>query len=183
MEKPICLSDLWQSWAIATLCLASPSTAWAGPIFDSGKLLLTNGVTSIEGASGGGLSTWAVIAGRETERGIGLSAHVTLVELNDYGWESHGVAAGLWNRVEVSYARQNLDTRKVGAALGLGKGYMLNQDVIGAKLRVAGDVVYGPASLPQITLGVQHKRNLDPSVVYAVGGQHGYGTDFTISAT
>ena len=31
------------------------------PAFDSGKLLLTQGVSNIEGAAGGGLASWAVI--------------------------------------------------------------------------------------------------------------------------
>lgn len=46
-----------------------------------------------------------------------------------------------------------------------------------------GDLVYGPAELPQITVGIEHKHNLDGSVVRAVGAQHAVGTDFTVSAT
>ena len=44
---------------------------WAGgavaaEIGTGGKLLLTGGVSSLEGGAGGGLATWAVIAGNET---------------------------------------------------------------------------------------------------------------------
>lgn len=146
------------------------------------KLLLTNGITSIEGASGGGLATWSTIAGLETDRGIGISGHATLVELADFGLQSHGVAVGIANRVELSYARQNFDTRDVGAALGIGRGYRLNQDVFGAKVRLFGDMVYGEPLLPQVSVGVQHKRNLDGPVALAVGARDDQGTDFTLSA-
>ncbi len=150
---------------------------------DGGKLVLTNGVSTIEGASGGGIATWATIAGRELDNGVGISAHGTIVELPDFGWQSHGVAIGIMNRVELSYTRQNFETRDVGAALGLGQGYTLNQDVYGAKVRLFGDAVYGDPKLPQVSVGVQHKRNLDGPVALAVGAADDSGTDFTISAT
>lgn len=153
------------------------------PLFEGGKLLLTNGASSIEGSSGGGVSTWAIIGGLETDQGVGLTGHVTLIELPDFGWQSHGIALGIANRIEVSYARQNFDTRDVGAALGLGRGYTFNQDVFGAKVRLAGDLVYGDPLLPQITIGVQHKRNRDAAVVQAVGAGNAKGTDLFVSAS
>ena len=153
------------------------------PLFEGGKLLLTNGVSSIEGSSGGGVLTWATIGGLETDQGVGLTGHVTLIELPDFGWQSHGIALGIANRIEVSYARQNFDTRDVGAALGLGRGYTFNQDVFGAKVRLAGDLVYGDPLLPQITIGVQHKRNRDAAVVQAVGAGNAKGTDLFVSAS
>ncbi|MCX7284258.1 MAG: DUF3034 family protein [Novosphingobium sp.] len=167
--------------AIAALALTS--AAHAEPLMDGGKLVLTNGISTVEGASGGGLATWATIAGMETDRGIGISAHVTGIELADYGWQSHGLSVGIRDRVELSWARQNFDTRNVGAALGLGKGFRFNQDIFGAKLRLVGDTVYGSPWLPQISVGVQHKRSLDGAIVKAVGAAAADGTDFTASAT
>lgn len=152
-------------------------------VFEGDKLVLTNGVSTIEGTSGGGIATWATIAGMETDRGIGVSGHATIVELPDYGWQSHGVSIGIANRVEFSYARQNLDTRDVGAALGLGQGYTLNQDIYGAKLRLFGDLVYGAAMVPQVSVGLEHKRNLDGPVALAVGAADDRSTDITLSAT
>ena len=147
------------------------------------KLLLTNGISAIDGASGGGIANWATIAGRQSDRGFGVQAHATFVALPDYAYQSHGVAIGIADRVELSYARQNLDTKDVGAALGIGQGYTLNQDIFGAKLRLAGDVVYGAPHMPQVAIGVQHKRNLDGAITAAVGAAHDSGTDFTLSAT
>lgn len=162
--------------------LATTKAQAAGPL-DGSKLLLTNGVTSVEGSSGGGLASWAVIAGNETDRGIGLSAHATLVELTNYRLDTQGFAIGIKDRIELSYARQNFNTRQVGAALGLGQGFTFNQDIYGAKVRLFGDLVYGPAALPQVSVGVQHKRSRDAAVVKAVGAASATGTDFTLSAT
>lgn len=148
-----------------------------------GKLLLTNAVTTIEGTSGGGISTFATIAGIGTETSVGVSAHGTVIVLPDYDWTSFGVSVGLFNRLELSYARQNFDTGAVGAALGLGRGHDLNQDVWGAKLRVAGDIVYGDPLLPQIAVGLQYKNNLDGPVTAAVGAASDDGADFYVSAT
>ena len=72
-----------------------------------GKLLLTRGITNVGGAAGGGITPWAVIAGNETDRGIGGTAHYTRVDLPDYTFEAYGAAAGFYNRFEVSYTRQH----------------------------------------------------------------------------
>ncbi len=164
------------------VCAASPAMA-QDQLREGGKLPLTNGVASIEGASGGGLATWALIAGREAENGLGGSAHVTQMELTDFGWTSYGLAFGAFDRLEVGYAHQRLDTRSAGLALGLGRGFALDQDIVSAKLRVAGDAVYGAALMPQIAVGAQWKRSGDPALVRALGAAATSGLDLTVSAT
>lgn len=173
-----CTAKVAMATAVVT---ATPAAAREGRA--GGKLMLTNGVTTIEGSSGGGISTWALIAGNETVDGIGGSAHVSAILLPDYRWESHGVAIGIRDRLELSYARQNFDTRNVGARLGIGRGYTLNQDVFGAKLRIVGDAVYSSATLPQIAIGVQYKHSLDAPIVAAVGARHASGADIYVAAT
>ncbi len=145
--------------------------------------MLTNGVSTIEGSSGGGISTWALIAGNETADGIGGSVHVSGIALPDFRFASYGAAIGVEDRLELSYARQSLDTRGVGTRLGIGRGYTLDQDVFGAKVRLAGDAVYGSAYLPQIAVGLQYKHNLDAPITAAVGARHASGTDFYFAAT
>lgn len=147
------------------------------------KLLLTNAVSAVDGASGGGISNWATIAGRQETRGVGVQAHVTAVLLPDFFYQSHGVALGIADWIELSYARQNFDTQDVGAALGIGRGYTLNQDVFGAKVRLFGDVVYGNTMVPQVAVGAQYKRSLDGAVASAVGAAHDEGVDVMLSAT
>jgi hypothetical protein len=168
---------------LASACAAttiSPALARSEPRA-GGKLFLTNGVSTIDGSAGGGLATWALIAGNETKDGIGGSAHVTYVPLADYGLISAGAAIGIKDRLELSYTRQSFDTKKVGAALGLGAGYHFHEDVFGAKLRLFGDAVYGP--LPQVAAGVEYKHADRDAVIHLIGGAHDSGTDFTLSAT
>ncbi len=148
-----------------------------------GKLLLTNAVSSVEGAAGGGLASWAVIAGNETRDGYGFSGHVTFVPLADYALTSEGGAIGIRDRLELSYAHERFDTKAVGAALGLGHGFVFGENVFGAKLRVAGDAVYSPGLMPQIAVGVQYKKADQGAVIAAVGGKHDAGVDYYVSAT
>lgn len=169
--------------AVPLLAAATPALAH-GDYRTGGKLLLTGGVTSVEGAAGGGLATWSVIGGNETERGVGGGATVTQVELSDFGFTSYGAKLGLFDRVELSYTRHRFDTNEPGAALGLGADFTFGQDVFGAKLRLIGDAVYGQDTiLPQISLAVQHKRANRGAVIRAIGGRHANGTDYVVTAT
>ena len=162
--------------------LAVGNPADAGELRWGGKLLLTGGVGSLDGAAGGGLATWATIAGDETRDGIGGAAHATLVTLPDFEVRAAGAAVGFYDRVELSYAHQSVDTGAVGAALGLGRGFTFDQDVYGAKVRIAGDLVYD-GWLPQIAVGAQHRRSRDGAIVRAVGAAHASDTDFYVAAT
>ena len=158
--------------------------AQAGEIEPGGKLLLTGGVSALEGGAGGGLSTWALISGNETSRGIGGSVHATYVNVPDYELRSAGVAVGLFDRVELSLARQEFDTGDTGAKLGLGRGFTFKQDIVGVKVRVLGDAVYGQDTwLPQVALGAQVKQNNQPAIVRAVGAQDDTGVDYYAAAT
>lgn len=158
--------------------------AGARELRQGGKLLLTGGVSTVEGSAGGGLATWSLIAGNETDAGIGGTAHATIVALPDFDLKSIGGAIGIRNRVEFSYAHQVFDTRGAGAALGLGRNFKFAQDVFGAKVRLIGDAVYDQDKLlPQISVGVQYRRAAKAAVIAAVGGKHAQGTDFYLSAT
>lgn len=149
-----------------------------------GKLLLTGGVSSIEGSGGGGIATWATVTGYGEEDGIGANVHATFVDLPDYQFRTAGFAVGLWDRVELSAARQEFDTGAAGALLGLGQGFTFTQDVIGVKVRLTGDAVYDQDRwAPQIAVGVQHKTNDQGAVIAAVGGQDDQGTEFYIAAS
>jgi hypothetical protein len=152
---------------------------------DTGKLLLTSGVSTIEGAAGGGLTPWAVIGSNATEGETGGSAYLTNVGTRDYGLNIYGAALGIQDRYEVSVARQDLNTRGTGTALGL-PGLHLKQTIVGAKVRVLGDAVLDSDTLmPQVAVGVQYKT-LDSTgfdgTLNALGAKRS-GTDFYVSAT
>ena len=170
--------------ASAALACGLASTAAAGQIENGGKLLLTHGVSALEGAAGGGLSTWALIAGNETNRGVGGEAHATYVGVKDYKLRAFGAAVGWRDRVELSAARQAFDTGATGAKLGLGGGFTFKQTVLGAKLRVLGDAVYTQDSwVPQVSVGAQYKDNSQDAIVRAVGARSDKGVDVYVAAT
>jgi hypothetical protein len=154
------------------------------PLFDQGRLLATGGVSQIEGAGGGGLAAWALITGYGTDHGMGVNGHATMVALPDYRLTTLGVAAGFFDRLELSYAWQEFDTLGVGAALGLGQGYTFHQNIFGAKLRLFGDAIYDQDNwLPQVAIGLQHKENDRGPVIGFIGGKSATGTDFYLAGS
>jgi hypothetical protein len=125
-----------------------------------------------------------VIGGYGTRDQFGGNAFLSHVEIDDYRLEVQGVVVGLFDRLELSYARQRFDTRQVGAALGLGAGFTIRQEVFGAKLRLAGDAVLDQDRwLPQLALGLEHKRNNRGGLLRAIGARDDEGTDVYFSAT
>ena len=158
-----------------------PRPAAAG----DGKLLLTGGVSTIEGAAGGGLTPWALTGAYGTEGQWGASAFVSRVQTRDYTMNVAGAAASIDDRFELSFARQDFDTRGTGTALGI-PGLRLKQNILGAKLRVLGDAVLDSDSwLPAVAIGVESKH-LDAGALAPTLGSLGaktHGTDAYASAT
>jgi len=149
------------------------------------KLLLTGGVTSIDGAAGGGLTPWAVIGSNATEGEVGATATVTAVSTQKYGLRVVGAAVGIHERVELSFAHQDFDTGSTGTALGL-PGLHLRQNIVGAKVRLFGDAILESDTwAPQVAAGVEYKA-LAPSGLAATLdalGAKTHGVDYYLSAT
>lgn len=163
----------------AALLAAAPAQA------DTGKLLLTGGVSSVEGAAGGGISPWAVIGSQATEGEVGVSAYASRAVTRDYGLTAYGVAVGIHDRAEISVGRQDFDTGITGTGLAL-PGLRLKQDIVGAKVRVAGDAVLDSDSLmPQIAVGVQfkHLQSSGLDTTLSTLGAKRSGADVYVSAT
>lgn len=152
------------------------STVHAASLGD--RLPATGGVTQIEGAGGGGLTPWALIAGYGTRDQIGVTAFYTRADPSNFTLQSGGVAVGLYDRVELSYARQQL---------GLGStvpGQSISMDIVGVKARVFGDAVFDQDRwMPQVAVGLQYKHNLDMAVPTALGAKDGSGVDYYVAAT
>ena len=138
----------------------SARSAPSSPALGNGKLLLTGGVSSIDGAAGGGLSPWAVIGSYATQGELGATAFVTRASTQDYALTTYGAAIGLLDRVELSIARQEFNASVVVP------GTTLQLDIVGVKLRVAGDAVLDADTLmPQVAVGAQFKHvNPGPAV-------------------
>jgi hypothetical protein len=190
-----CRLGLGLAWALACVTAAAQQAdalnidqaqapTPAQPDGFSGKLLLTGGVTQVEGSAGGGLTPWAVIGGYGTRDQIGANAFFTRVDVDDYRLDSYGALVGLYDRVELSVSRQAFDTQDVGAALGLGAGFTIKQDTYGIKVKLAGDAVLEQDRwLPQISIGAQYKRNQEGAVLASIGARDDHGVDYFLSAT
>ena len=175
--------------AISTLFSAS---AWADDLKYSNKLLLTGGVSQVEGAAGGGLTPWAVIGGYGTSNEVGGSVHYTYVKTDDYKLDTYGFTIGLFDRVEFSVAEQSFDLgklrNKVTAGLGadvFGRNH-LRQTIVGLKVRVAGEAVLDADTwMPQIAVGLQYKDNDETDFIKSavIGAKSNHGTDVYVSAT
>ena len=173
--------------AVASIAGLTGGAAWA----DTGKLLLTGGVSSIDGAAGGGLTPWATIGTNATDGEIGASAFVSRAVSQDYSLNVVGAALGYKDRFEVSIARQDFDASAAIALNGIAPfgvqpGQKIKMDILGLKLRVAGDAVLDSDTLmPQIAVGLQYK-NVDPGSIGSVLkflDAKTQGTDFYVSAT
>lgn len=173
------------SFARRAFAAAALVAAAAGAAADTGKLVLTGGVTSIDGAAGGGISPWAVTGTQATQGQWGACAALSRAQTQDFSLDVAAAALGWNDRVEASLARQRFDTGPTGTALGL-PGLKLDLDVVGLKARVAGEAVLDADTWwPQVAVGLLHKQlhagGLQPTLD-ALGAKR-EGTEFYASAT
>lgn len=154
------------------VCLLVLSLAVSASRADPGsKLLATAGGQQLEGQAGGGIVPWALLAGYGDVGEWGASIAATQVRVDDFQLDVAGAAVSIGNRVELSLAQQRLRVEPLDLSL--------KQDIIGTKLRVAGDPLYG--RLPLVTTGLQWKRNRDFEVPQALGADDDQGVDVTVS--
>ncbi|MCZ8095102.1 MAG: DUF3034 family protein [Acidovorax sp.] len=179
--------------AAAVACaLALAGTLAAGAVqADTGKLLLTGGVSSITGSAGGGITPWAVIGTNATEGELGVSSYATRAGTQDYALTSYGVALGYKDRVELSLARQDFDAAPAFALNGIAPfgvvpGQHIQMDVLGLKVKLAGDAILDADTwMPQIAVGLEHKQVRPGSLQSVLDflGTQTSGTDVYVSAT
>ena len=157
---------------------------------DEGKFLLTAGFNDLEGSGGGGLVPLAFITGYGSSDSWGANTHFTNIQLKDFQLRTYGVAVGALDRVEVSYTRHEFNV--TGTPLdGLG----VSQDILGLKVRLVGDAIYGQDSwVPQIAVGAEYHKNegIDHAAVVGLSGvtsvtqlgaSSAHGTDYYLAAT
>ncbi|MDQ7986068.1 DUF3034 family protein [Pseudomonas sp. G34] len=168
---------MWLSQLTGALLLGMfTSTALAG----EGRLLATGGASSLEGAAGGGITPWSVLAGYGEKGEWGADVFATRVETADYRLDVAGMAVAYDNRIELSYARQRLDLGNLARNLSLPEN-SLSQDIFGLKVRLFGDLIYD--QLPQVSLGIQHKRQKDFLIPSLVGARRDEDTEGYLSAS
>jgi hypothetical protein len=138
-----------------------------------GKLIATPGVSQIEGAAGGGLVPWAQLAGYASRDEIAVNAFASWGNVDDYSLDVFGAQFNLYDRLELSLAEQefHIDALDIN----------IRQRVLGAKMRLYGDLVYSP--WPQLSVGIQHKQLHDPLVANLLGARDDSGTDYYLAAS
>lgn len=132
-----------------------------------------------------------MIGSNATEGEVGFSGYATRAATQDYGLNGYGVAVGVHDRVELSLARQDFDASPAVALNGIAPfgvtpGQHIQMDVVGIKVKVAGDAVLNADSwMPQIAVGLEHKRVRPGSLgsVLDFLGTQTSGTDVYVSAT
>ena len=173
------------------LLIAASALAAGAVQADTGKLLLTGGVSSITGSAGGGITPWAVIGTNATEGELGVSSYATRAGTQDYALTSYGVALGYKDRVELSLARQDFDAAPAFALngiapFGVAPGQHIQMDVLGLKVKLAGDAILDADTwMPQIAVGLEHKQVRPGSLQSVLDflGTKTSGTDVYVSAT
>lgn len=157
-----------------TLNIAAIMLLTSLPVFASGsKVLATGGATSIEGGAGGGIVPWAVINGYGSSGQWSVTGAVSQVGVDDFTLNSRSISLSYDNKYELSLGRQQLQLDSMGGEL--------NQQIIGLKYKVAGELLY--SAMPQISIGLQQKKQLDFAVPQAVGARDDRGTDLYLAAS
>jgi hypothetical protein len=86
-----------------------------------------------------------------------------VLSTQDYALDSYGAAVGIADRAELSLARQKF--RGTDGALD---NVSIRQDIVGIKVKVAGDAVYDQDSLmPQIAVGMMYNATMAYAVLRA----------------
>jgi hypothetical protein len=165
---------LFRALLLVACCVPSLADA------EAGRLLATGGASSIEGAAGGGITPWAVLAGYGERGEWGGDVFATRVETGDYRLDVAGMAFAFDNRLELSVARQRFDLGTLARDLSLPEN-SLSQDIFGVKVRLFGDLIYD--RLPQFSLGLQHKRQKDFLIPSLIGAQRDEDTEGYVTAS
>ncbi|XOV77693.1 MAG: DUF3034 family protein [Aestuariibacter sp.] len=161
------MRHLFTSFLI-TLVVSVPSVQG-----DTGSsLLATGGITGFEGSAGGGITPWAVIGGYGSKEEINGTASLQTLQLGEYQLTTVGALVGVYDRFELTVQRQTLDVSSgitsnafnllTDGAITTAAGTEIQQDVIGLKAKLYGDLVFSKSRwAPQISAGIQYKKNRD----------------------
>ena len=174
------------TFLFSTLVSASLLSSYTAAYEGGSRLRATGGVHQVEGSAGGGLVPWAVIGGYGQRGEWSTNAFASYLTLDDYTFNAIGVSVGFSDRIEFSYAQHTLDISDligpVQDALAVTlPDDELSQDAVGVKVRLFNNLIYD--TWPQISAGLQYKRNKDFDIPEFVGAVDDNGTDFYLSGT
>lgn len=160
-------------WLVACLIATSAHAA------NEGRLTATGGLMTVEGNAGGGLVPWAVMSGLSTRPGVDVVAGLSATHVGDFTLESLGLSASWHDRFELSLGRQRFAVDP--GLLPAGIDRRIDQTIVGAKLRVAGDLIYG--RMPQVAVGLIYKHSDADVLAHALGARRMDDIEALVSVT
>lgn len=148
-----------------------------------GRLIASGGVSSVEGAGGGGLVPWAITGTYATAAELDVALAVTDIQLRDFELQHASVMINWHNRLELSVARNRFDLQDLGVAVNHDD---LNLTIVGVKWRVLGDAVFDADNwIPQFAVGAEYKElnvdDFDQLVSTTLGAERRFGVDYYLA--
>ncbi len=142
----------------------------------------------IEGAGGGGLNPWALIANGSSKKAVTPAVFGTYGTTPNYDVYSAGINLSISHYAEVYYAHQYMGLpQALTATLNAGAGTILpadvvnvnsiEQDIIGGKLQV----YKGNGAIPAFAVGMNYHLTSEPIPLSL--GAHANGADFYVAGT
>lgn len=143
------------------------------------RLIMSGGINSFEGTSGGGITPWALIGGYGSDQEFDVTVNAQLLDVGRYRLTTAGITFAAWERVELSLQKQSLAVSDdvlsdafsllTDGAVTSAQSTDIEQDIIGLKVRLLGDALFAEyTSLPQMSLGMQYKKNRDMDTSLAI---------------
>jgi len=137
------------------------------------RLWATGGITNINGAGGGGLTTWSVLNGYASDTETTGTASIARTGVDDFTVDTASAGFNWANRIAVTVSQSRLDVQPLDTHI--------TQQTAGLKLRLAGDVLYD--RLGQYSAGIQYTHNSDFDIPALLGAADNHGVDFYLAAT
>ncbi len=137
------------------------------------RIWATGGITNINGAGGGGLTTWSVLNGYASDTETSGTAAIARTGVDDFSVDSAGVGFNWANRLAVTISRSKLDVQPLHTRI--------EQQTAGIKLRLVGDALYD--RFGQYSAGIQYTHNSDFGIPSLLGAADNQGVDFYFAAT
>ncbi len=114
-----------------------------------------------------------------TRPGFDMVVGASTTQVRNFSLDSIGLTASWNDRVEVSIARQRFTLDAHLVPNGLSRH--IDQTIVGTKLRVGGDLIYG--RVPQLAVGVLYKQNHDDTLPRALGAKRDHDVEAYFSAS
>lgn len=154
---------------LAVLLMLAHASAHA----QGSRLWATGGITNINGAGGGGLTTWSVLNGYASDTETTGTASIARTGVDDFSVDTASAGFNWGNRLAVTISQSKLDVRPLQTHI--------TQQTAGLKLRLAGDVLYD--RFGQYSAGIQYTHNDDFAIPALLGATDNHGVDFYLAAT